>query len=91
MPSTSTSRPALVDLGDPGLDDQPLAEVLPVASTAAPLSERIRRPSAWSKWSTTTSIMSPGFGQARPELLDRDDALALGAEVDEDALAADAR
>ena len=90
MPSTSTSSPPLFVLVTRASTISPLRRFSQLASTAAPLSERISRPSSGSNRSTTTSIRSPGLGRPVDELLDRDDAFALGAEVDEDALAPDA-
>ena len=90
MPSTSTSRPPLFVLVTRASTIRPLRRFSQLASTAAPLRERRRMPSSVSKRSTMTSIMSPGLGSVVAELLDGDDPFALGAQVDEDALAPDA-
>ena len=64
MPSTSTSRPPLFVLVTRASTIRPLRRFSQLASTAAPLSERISRPSSVSNRSTTTSIMSPGLGSS---------------------------
>ena len=53
MPSTSTSRPPLLTLVTLASTIRPLRRFSQLASTAAPLRLRIRRPSSVSKWSTT--------------------------------------
>ena len=91
MPSTSTSRPPLTVLVDPGLDGHAFLQVGPVGLDRGPL-----EPEDLNAFLGVEAFDDDLDGRARLGQLavfkigDREDALALAAEVDEDALAADA-
>ena len=80
----------LVRLGDLGLDDQALAQVLPVGLDGRPLQGEQEDALGGVEAVDVDLDHVAGLGERLAELLDGDDPFALGAQVDEDALAPDA-
>ena len=72
-----------------GLDDQALPEVLPARLDGRPLERKNQQALGGVKPVDVDVDHVAGGRELALELFDRDDALALGAEVDEDDLASD--
>ena len=90
IPSTSTSTPPLIVLVTLASTIAPFFKLSQLASIASPLRRRWTMPSLRSKWSTTTSMSVPGCGDLALEMVERNDPLALAAEINEEAPASDA-
>ncbi len=73
MPSTTTSRPPSLVLVTRASTIRPLRRFSSSPRRPRTFRERISKPSSVSKWSTITSIMSPGWGRASVESVDRQD------------------